>query len=97
MSSGSCAGKVCGTSLGTITEVGNTTGSITITVTLTSGVLFHGNHPMSSGAGPVLYFDLTDAGGTPIFSGIGTPGCSTTVTTNCFPIRPTGGGKQRRP
>jgi PEP-CTERM motif len=74
MSTGTCAGSVCATSLATITVVGDTTTSIRVTVDLTSGVSFHANHSGSSGTGNFFFDDITDTGGTLSFSAIGTNG-----------------------
>jgi hypothetical protein len=80
MSTGTCAGKVCAASLGTITEVGNTTGSIKITVDLAPGVSFHANHSGNSGTGDFFFFDVTDAGGSLGYSAIGDNGTIGTKT-----------------
>ena len=69
MSTGNCAGTVCGTAFGTVTVTGNTDSSLTYTVNLAPGVSFY------AGDGNVFYFDLTDGGGPAItFSGIGDDG-----------------------
>jgi hypothetical protein len=57
MSSGTCPSGVCGT----VSIKGDTTSSLTYTIDLATGVSFHANHPHSSGTGPFLYFQLTDA------------------------------------
>jgi hypothetical protein len=71
MSSGTCPGGVCGQ----VSITGDTTSSLTYTITLAEGVSFHANHSGSSGTGSFFYFELTDSGGPTItFSGIGTNG-----------------------
>jgi hypothetical protein len=65
MTSGPCAGTSCATPFGNVTVTGSTTGMLTYTVNLASGVSF-------LGPGDVFYFDLTDGGGPTItFSAVG--------------------------
>ena len=66
MSSGTCAGIICPTSMGSVTITGDTTGSLTYTVSLASGVSFQHPTGKQPATGDALYFDLT--GGTPVFS-----------------------------
>jgi hypothetical protein len=59
-----CQGVVCPTPYGNVTVTGDTTTSLTYTVTLAPGVSF-------LGAGHVFYFDLTNGAGTISFSSVG--------------------------
>jgi hypothetical protein len=61
MTSGSCQGIVCPTPYGNVTVTGDTTTTLTYTVTLASGVSF-------LGPGDVFYFDLTNGAGSISFS-----------------------------
>ena len=77
MSSGTCAGSICPTSLGTVTITGDTTSSLTYTVSLASGVSFQHPAGPAGATDPILYFDLT--GGTASFSAL-TPTGGTNFT-----------------
>jgi PEP-CTERM motif len=78
MSTGTCAGIICPESLGTVTITGDTTSSLTYTVSLASGVSFQ--HPAGSAgaSSDILYFELT--GGSPDFSDGITPTGGTNFT-----------------
>lgn len=75
MSTGTCAGTVCGTSFGTIAVTGDTTTTLTYTVTLSGphtapGVSLHG----AKSGGEVFFFDLSlTTPGTITFSGLTVP------------------------
>jgi hypothetical protein len=76
MSTGPCAGTICDTPFGTVTVTGDTTTSLTYTVTLASGAA--GAVSFQAGAtSDIFYFDLT--GGNPSFSAI-TPAGGTNFT-----------------
>jgi hypothetical protein len=69
MSTGTCPGGICGT----VSVTGDTTSSLTVSVDLANGVLFHANHTGSSGTGPFFYFDLTGGSGV-TFTNVGDNG-----------------------
>ncbi|SRR5579871_709371 len=64
---------------GTVTITGDTTSSLTYTITLGTGASFHTNFTGNSGTGPFLYFDLTDANAI-TFSGLSPGGAVGTKT-----------------
>jgi hypothetical protein len=72
MSTGTCAGMVCPTPLGTVTVTGDTTGSLDFSVALAPDVNFHAEHSGGSGTGDAFWFDLS-AGGNPIAFALGSP------------------------
>ena len=65
MSTGTCAGTICPTPLGTVTVTGDTTSSLDFSVALAPDVNFHAQHSGSSGTGDSFWFDLS-AEGNPI-------------------------------
>jgi hypothetical protein len=84
MSAGTCPAGVCGT----VSITGDTTSTLTYTISLATGVSFHG-------PGDFLYFQLTDPGGNPItFSNVTTGGPNfsfTGPTTSGGPFTPSNG------
>ena len=72
MSTGTCAGMICPTPLGTVTVTGDTTGSLDFSVALAPDVNFHAEHSGGSGTGDAFWFDLS-AGGNPIAFALGSP------------------------
>ena len=68
MSTGTCAGTICPTPLGTVTVTGDTTSSLDFSVALAPDVNFHAQHSGSSGTGDSFWFDLSAEGNSITFA-----------------------------